>query len=210
MTAAEAMKCPCPHCKHDHDGQTGDGHAPKLAAVPAPGPDTPLKLDLGCGKRKKEGFTGVDARKFDGVDVTCDLGRDPWPWPDDSVEEAHASHMVEHLPVKERIHFVNELHRVLRKGKGALIIVPSWKSCRAYGDLTHAWPPVTESWFFYLDAAWRAENAPHNDEYTCDFSHTYSYLTGPALVGRSAEYANFACAHYTEAALDLMATIVKK
>ena len=33
----------------------------------------PLKLDLGCGLSKKEGFLGVDRRKFDGVDIVHDL-----------------------------------------------------------------------------------------------------------------------------------------
>ena len=32
-----------------------------------------LKLDLGCGTRKRPGFRGVDSRKFEGVDVVADL-----------------------------------------------------------------------------------------------------------------------------------------
>ena len=102
----------------------------ELAEVPAP-----LKLDLGCGKNPKEGFEGVDSRDF-GQPHTLDL-RKPWPWADGSVEEAHSSHFVEHLTGAERIHFVNELHRVLVPGGKAQIIVPHWASCRAYGDLTH-------------------------------------------------------------------------
>ena len=73
-----------------------------------------LKLDLGCGKNKREGFLGVDCRKFDGVDQVVDLlklkrdveewrilgkpksdGHDlfeRWPWKDNSVAEVHCSH----------------------------------------------------------------------------------------------------------------------
>ena len=69
-------------------------------------------------------------------------------------------YFVEHLDAKERIHFVNEAHRVLRPGGQMHLVTPDWSSCRAYGDLTHKWPPVSEFWFFYLDKDWRAANAP--------------------------------------------------
>lgn len=35
-------------------------------------PDSSLKLDLGCGKNKKEGFTGVGRCVFPGVDVVTE------------------------------------------------------------------------------------------------------------------------------------------
>src|SRR5262245_36420082 len=73
-----------------------------------------LKLDFGCGPNKKEGFIGVDTIKFDKVDLVLDIGKAKWPWKDNSVDEAHASHFLEHLTAEERIHFVNELYRVLK------------------------------------------------------------------------------------------------
>ena len=169
-----------------------------------------MKLDLGCGKAKKEGFTGVDVRPFDGVDVVCDLGKDRWPWDDDSVDEAHCSHLVEHLQPAERIHFVNELCRVLKKGAKAQIITPYWASNRAYGDLTHVWPPVAEFWYFYLKREWREVNAPHNDGYTCDFDATWGYGLNPRLTTRAQEFQQWALEFYKEAAMDLVATLVKR
>jgi hypothetical protein len=62
-----------------------------------------VKLDLGCGTMKKEGFVGVDSRAFPGVDVVCNLGRDVWPWPDSSVDEVSCQQMLEHLPGKDSI-----------------------------------------------------------------------------------------------------------
>jgi predicted SAM-dependent methyltransferase len=94
-----------------------------------------LKLDLGCGKNKKPGFLGVDCRKFEGVDVVADLSKGTWPWKDGSVDEVHCSHFIEHLTAAERIHFVNELHRVLKPGAPAHVIVPHWNSHRAFGLL---------------------------------------------------------------------------
>lgn len=181
------------------------GHA-KLKKVLKP---VEIKLDLGCGKNKREGFLGVDCRKFEGVDQVVDLRKD-WPWDDDSVTEVHCSHFVEHLTANERIHFMNELHRVLiPKGK-ATIITPHWASCRAYGDLTHQWPPVSEFWWYYLSKDWRAGNAPHNDGYTCDFECVWGYGMRPDIAARNQEYQQYAMANYKEAITDMHCTLTKR
>ena len=180
--------------------------ATKLKAVEKP---ALLKLDLGCGKNKREGFHGVDSRAFDKVDTVADLTK-RWPWGDASVEEVHCSHMIEHLSASERIHFVNELYRVLIVGGKATIIVPHWASNRAYGDLTHQWPPVSEMWFYYLDPKWREVNAPHNDQYTCDFNVTWGYLLHPEITVRSQEYQQHALQFWKEAAQDMVATFTKR
>lgn len=170
-----------------------------------------LKLDLGCGKAKKEGFVGVDCRKFPGVDQVADLTK-PWPWKSNSVDEVHASHFLEHLTGMQRAHFANELYRVLKPGGSkATIIVPHWLSCRAYGDVTHQWPPVTEFWPLYLNKAWRDANAPHDDFYTCDFDTTQpGYSLHPQLRLRSVEHQQFALTWYREAAQDMILTLVKR
>lgn len=167
-----------------------------------------LKLDLGCGKNKRAGFIGVDMNGFDGVDVVCDL-RDKWKWEDDSISEVVSSHFIEHLTSEERIHFVNELYRVLKPSAKATIITPSWSSNRAYGDLTHQWPPVSEFWYYYLSKAWRTTNAPHNDGYTCDFEATWGYSTHPDLQVRNQEYQMHALTFWKEAAQDIIATLTK-
>lgn len=169
----------------------------------------PLRLDLGCGKNKREGFTGVDVRQFPGVDVVADLAK-PWPWPDGSVEEVHCSHMLEHVPRLQRPPFFNELHRVLRPGGKATFITPHWASCRAYGDVTHEWPPVSEFFWLYLDRAWREVNAPHNDMYTCDFATTYGYSPAAWLTGRNTEYVQEALTKFKEAAQDMQSTCVRR
>jgi len=169
-----------------------------------------VKLDLGCGPNKREGYIGVDSRQFPNVDVICDLGKDKWPWQDDTVEEAVCSHMLEHLEPAERIHFVNELHRVFKKGAKCQIITPHWASTRAYGDLTHKWPPVCEFWYYYLLKGWRDANAPHNDGYTCDFDAVWGYAMNQALAVRAPEHQQFALSWYKEAASDMIATITKR
>jgi hypothetical protein len=166
-----------------------------------------LKLNLGCGKTVMDGFEGADSRDF-GQKHKLDLTK-TWPWKDESVDEAHSSHFVEHLDVKGRIHFANELYRVLRVGAKCLIITPNWSSARAYGDLTHQWPPVSEFWFLYLNKGWREVNAPHNDFYTCDFDSTGGWSLHQAIVNRNQEYQMHALTFWKEAGPDLITTLTK-
>jgi hypothetical protein len=181
-----------------------------MSAVQAVQEAAPLKLDLGCGKNKREGFVGVDSMQFEGVDIITNLAGGRWPWADGSVEEVHCSHMLEHLTASERVHFANELHRVLRKGGKATIITPHFASVRAYGDLTHQWPPVVSFWYLYLNAEWRAQNAPHNTQYTCDFDHGYGFGLHPTIQARNTEYQNYAVVHLVEGAQDLHVTLTKR
>src|SRR5579863_4585354 len=152
----------------------------------------PIKLDLCCGKNKKEGFTGVDRRSFPGVDVVTDLLK-PWPWKDETVEEIHMSHALEHFSGRERVRIFNEMYRVMQKGAKALIITPHWCSNRAYGDFTHQWPPVAEMLYYYVSKSWRADNAPDNDiqwnpdGYSCDFQATWGYGLHPSIIARNQE-----------------------
>ena len=179
---------------------------PKIKVLPEA---KPLKLDLGCGPNPKEGFTGVDALPFDGkVDVVCDL-RKSWQWKSGSVDEVHCSHFLEHLTGSERIHFFNELHRVMRKDAKATIVVPHWSSGRAYGDVTHQWPPVVEMFWYYLDKPWRDANAPHVG-FECDFLATWGYSVAPAWQARNQETQMFGINHYREVAQDMIATITKR
>lgn len=169
-----------------------------------------IKLDIGCGKHKQQGFIGIDVIPFDEVDIVMNAGKEKFPFEDNSVDEIHTSHFLEHLTAMERVHFVNEAFRVLKKGGKCGIIVPHWASCRAYGDMTHQWPPVSEFWFYYLDKDWRAVNAPHNDFYTCDFTVTWGYSLRQDILARSQEYQQFAIQNYKEVLSDTVATLIKK
>lgn len=184
--------------------------AKKLTEVIAP---SLIKLDFGCGPNKREGFEGVDATAFPNVDHVVDLRKTPWPWADNSVSEAHASHFVEHLTATERVAFCNELYRILVPGGACQIIVPHWNSNRAYGDPTHQWPPVSEMWFYYLNRDWRKQNAPHTDHehnpngFDCHFDATWGYNTRPDLNVRNEEFRQFAVANYKEVCMDIISTL---
>lgn len=174
-----------------------------------------MKLDLGCGGRKKDGFIGVDQYPMEGVDVVLNIGVDTWPWEDGTVEEIHASHFLEHLTALQRVHFMNEAFRVMKEGAKATIITPHWASNRAYGDFTHQWPPVAEMFYYYLKQEWRHTQAPHTDKkwnpagYSCNFDATWGYSFSPDLGARHSDHVQFALQNYKEAAQDLYATLIK-
>jgi len=174
-----------------------------------------MKIDIGCGKNKKEGFTGVDQYAMEGVDIVHDLTMAPWPFEDDSIEEIYCSHFLEHLTGGQRVAFMNELFRIMRPGAKATIITPHWASNRAYGDFTHQWPPVSEMFFYYLSREWRQTQAPHTDKkwnpdgYSCDFAATWGYSMGQDLLVRNQDYQQFALMNYKEAAQDIFATLIK-
>lgn len=172
--------------------------------------EKPLKLDIGCGTQKQKDHIGIDTLPFEGVDHILNAGKDRLPFEDGTVDHIHTSHFLEHLEAEERIHFVNEAYRVLKDGGTLFIATPHWASNRAFGDLTHKWPPVSEMWFFYLDPEWRKVNAPHNNFYNCSFTATWGYVLRPDVDARSDEYKTFAVQHYKEAIMDMHATLTKK
>ena len=193
--------------------------AKKIEETAAPALKTPIKLDIGCGSNKKPGFVGVDQYAMPGVDHVFRIGGEKWPFEDNSVEEAHSSHFLEHLTNLngkwERVRFFNELHRVMMPGAKCTLIFPHWASNRFYGDPTHC-EPFSEMGFYYLSREWRKTQAPHSDVewnengYSCDFEATWGYSLNQALMTRNQEYQQFALQNYKEAAQDLIATITAR
>lgn len=178
-----------------------------------------LRIDLGCGPNKKDGFKGCDRIEFEGVDFVFDAGTDRWPFEDSSVDEAHASHFLEHLTNLgdrwERTHFFNELWRVLKPQAGCLLIFPHWASNRYYGDPTHK-EPFSEMGFYYLSKEWRLSQAPHTDSkwnpkgYSCDLDASWGYSMHPQISVRNQEFQQFAQQFYKEACQDIIATVKAK
>jgi SAM-dependent methyltransferase len=73
-----------------------------------------LKIDLGCGLRKKAGTLGIDIYPHPGVDYVLDLQTEPIPCSDRSVEYVYSSHFLEHI--KNPIPIFQEISRVCIDG----------------------------------------------------------------------------------------------
>jgi hypothetical protein len=168
-----------------------------------------VKLNLGSGKQKMEGFLNVDSVAFEGVDIVHDLRVTPWPWENDNVEQVHCSHFLEHLAGEERVSFFNELFRVMKKGAQAQIITPHWSHDCAYGDPTHKWPPISGWTFMYLNKFWRDANAPHVS-YSCDFDWAIGGTWDEWLNVRNQETRVFAMQRYINSMRDCMVTLTKR
>jgi SAM-dependent methyltransferase len=87
--------------------------------------------DLGGSIDPQPGFVSVDKVN---ADIVCDLD-DRWPIEDKSAGIIRASHIIEHL--KDPIHTMNEMYRVLAPGGWAFIEVPSTDGRGAWQDPTH-------------------------------------------------------------------------
>jgi len=99
--------------------------------------DNKLKIDIGCGKNKKEGYIGIDIDPESNADVFASALN--LPFDDNSVDEVHSRHMIEHLAPDEAEKFFNEIYRVLKIGGEAdLKIDCDWSKGRLLKkDPTH-------------------------------------------------------------------------
>jgi len=148
-------------------------------------PTRELKLDLACGQSCREGFEGVDL--FADAKHRVNLLQFPWPWADNSVDELHCSHFVEHIPMvyvspegevrhvprspEDRdlfFAFFDECWRILKPGGLMTVIVPALRSNRAFQDPTHRRFLPSEA-FLYLNREWRVFNRLDHYRTSCDF-----------------------------------------
>lgn len=105
-----------------------------------------MRVNLGCGSDRRDGWTGLDRAAGPAVDIVHDLDQGPWPFKDGSVEAILAKDVFEH--VADPILFMTECWRVLQPEGSLFIRTPHWRHRDAYTDPTHRRFP-TESTFDY-------------------------------------------------------------
>lgn len=121
---------------------------------------TGISLDIGCGEHRQPGFLGMDKQALPGVDVVHDLEDIPWPFPDDCLDRALISHILEH--VHDLLAFMAEVHRVCKDGAHVFVSTPYWQSMGAWSDPTHV-RAITENSLWYWDdrsTYWRLYKPP--------------------------------------------------
>lgn len=97
--------------------------------------DRKVKLNIGCGIRKKDGWQNIDIDASVKPDLVWDI-RNGLPYKNDTVTEIFASHVLEHLTQDELVLLMREIWRVCQKGTKITIIAPYWNHVSAF-DLDH-------------------------------------------------------------------------
>ena len=108
-----------------------------------------LRLNLGCGMRRRDGFFGVDQLPLPTVDIVADLNEPLCEFPDQSVAEVYSRHALEH--VRNFLPLMAELHRVTRPGSRIEIIVPHFSNPYGYSDPTHVRQFGLYTFFYFAD-----------------------------------------------------------
>ncbi len=93
-----------------------------------------VKLNLGSGSKKMEGYIGVDILPLPGVDVVCDISKG-LPFEDAVVDAVWGSHFIEHMP--DTIAVMEEIYRVCKPGATVEFKLPYYMSTSAFKDPTH-------------------------------------------------------------------------
>jgi hypothetical protein len=94
-----------------------------------------LKLDIGCGLSKHEGFLGIDIIPLDGVDLVHDLNQFPYPFDNDIASDIWMDNILEHL--EKPLLVMEEIYRMCKDHANITIAVPYFRSYYAVIDPTH-------------------------------------------------------------------------
>lgn len=119
--------------------------SPSVATVKSPEgfvlPTAPIKLNVGGGQVKIPGYTNIDIE--DGIRM------DRLPYPDESVDEVYASHVLEHVPHWENASTLREWKRVLKPGGVLKIAVPDiGRIQREVADVNRTPTHMMDDWLF--------------------------------------------------------------
>lgn len=123
----------------------------------------PIRLNIGAGDTVIDGFTPID-RKF---------GTEAFPlnYPDGSVEEIRASHLLEHLNFEEAQAAFKEWYRVLKPGGRLRVAVPDARKVLESMD-------TDEHWRFHLFGGQTDQNDYHRSGYDEGLLHRHFEVFG--------------------------------
>ncbi len=144
-----------------------------------------VKLNLGCGERKKEGYINVDWKSELDPEVVHDLNTIPYPFSNGSIDLVEADHILEHL---DRPFFImQELHRILKRGGVLKIKVPHFSRGFTHAEHIHGFD-VTFPLYFNKDFAKEAFESAGRSEFRLDKMrlrwHAFPHLLKRAGYGR--------------------------
>jgi predicted SAM-dependent methyltransferase len=111
-----------------------------------------MRIDLGCGRRKKQGYFGIDCQELEGVDLVCDCNQ-VIPLDCNIADEIQANDFLEHIDNNKRIHIMTEIWRLLKPGGLFFSFTPSTDGRGAFQDPTHySFWNENSFWYYVCDA----------------------------------------------------------
>lgn len=102
----------------------------------------PVKLNLGCGKKKIDGWINCDLSPEIMPDRVVDLEK-KLPFEDNYADKVLLDNVFEHIT--NQVKLINEIWRVCKHGAIVEIIAPHCTSVGAWEDLTHKHPLTLRS-----------------------------------------------------------------
>ena len=136
-----------------------------------------MRLNLGCGDARIDGYLNVDKEAECQPDKIQDLEVFPWDFKDDSVDQIQLSHVLEHLGQTSEIYLsiMKELYRICKAGAQIDIKVPHPRHDDFITDPTHVRPILPGQFYMYSkkqNKEWREQgfgNTPLADYLDIDF-----------------------------------------
>lgn len=96
-----------------------------------------IKLNIGCGENKLEGFVNIDVEPRVKPDLVHDVVTTRLPFKENSVDIVHCIHNIEHIELKHWHNVLADFWRVL-KPKGKLYLAyPEFEICAKYFVTNH-------------------------------------------------------------------------
>ena len=112
-----------------------------------------MKLNIGCGHRKIDGYVNIDNRESVKPDIVADLSGG-FPFKSDSIDEVRAHDFLEHIPLGKTIGVIEEIFRVLKPDGFFDHSTPSTDGRGAFQDPTHLSFWNINSWIYFCNPAW--------------------------------------------------------
>jgi len=96
-----------------------------------------MKLNIGCGKNYRKGWTNMDFNKEVKADIYWDIEKSPLPFENNLFDYVLVDNVLEHIIPMKLIGVLEELHRITKPNSIIDIYVPHYSSCFAFSHITH-------------------------------------------------------------------------
>ena len=85
-----------------------------------------MNLNLGSGKRNRDGYVNIDAVRHTDETIVADILS--LTYPDGSIDKIFSEHVIEHFNREDLERFFNNCHRMLKQGGELELIAPCIKT----------------------------------------------------------------------------------